>query len=224
MRRILVASLFLLVSIPCLSIPPLGSRSSGLGLGEGEFVLSLRSFRSIEHAGGWGIRGGLIQATKKSGLGVSVFVEFNSVVGDDLPGGIRYPLNEDSSDYVMESTFWITGEKSLDFLFGAEFSLQNIAPSLPFDLLINADAGIGLGSESSIELDFDHWSGGYEIHEGPGELSIKWVYRFGLEGHFTISADKIVGIGYKWEHCRWGPPHDFKLSPNSLEAFIRFRK
>ncbi|MBC8368354.1 hypothetical protein H8E52_13190 [bacterium] len=153
-----------------------------------------------------------------------MFVEFNSIVGDNLPGGIRYPLNEESSDYVMGSTFWVTGEKSMDFLFGAEFSLKNIAASLPFDLLINTDAGIGLGSESSIELDFDQWSGGYEIHEGPGELSIKWIYRFGIEGHYTISSDKTVGIGYKWEHCRWGPPHDFKLSPNTLEAFIRFRK
>jgi len=147
-----------------------------------------------------------------------MFVEYNSIAGDNLPGGIRYPLNG------VETNLLISGEKSLDFLFGAEFSLKSMAASLPFDLLLNADAGIGLGSETSYDLYIDEWSGVVEIHEGPGELSMKWIYRFGIEGHYAISSDKIVGIGYKWEHCNWGPPHAFQLNPSILEVFIRFRK
>ena len=111
----------------------------------------------------------------------------------------------------------------MDFLFGAEFSLQNIAPSLPFDLLINADAGFGVGSETSDEYYFDYWDGELvEIVEGPNEFAVGLIYRFGIEGRFAISDNMVVGLGYKWEHSAWAGG-DIKLSPNSLEASIRFR-
>ena len=153
-------------------------------------------------------------------------VEFNSIRGNnDHILGIPNPLNVEPLLSDWESPLWITGVKSLDVLFGVEFSLENMTSSLPFSMNVNTEVGIGLGSEESYDLYIDYWGGGapLEINEGPGELNLKGIYRFGIEALYPIQDGKHVGIGYKFENYRFGPDHDFQLSPNILEVFIRFR-